>query len=219
MSKELWTQVDRYIEEVAIPPDAALDAALAASATAGLPAIAVSPAQGKFLHLLAKMIAARRILEIGTLGGYSAIWMARALLPGGKLVTLEIDAKHAAVARRSLEGAGVASIVDLRLGAALETLPKLAHESPFDLVFIDADKQHNAEYFDWSVKLTRAGGVIVVDNVVRDGKVLDSTTDDAVIQGVRRFNDALRNDRRVDATTLQLVGVKGYDGMTLAVRL
>ena len=221
MTKELWTRVDRYIESVVVPPDAALEAALAASEAAGLPAIAVSPAQGKFLHLLARMIGARRILEIGTLGGYSAIWMARALPAGGKLTTLELDEKHAAVARASFERAGVAASIELRLGAALDSLPAIAAEGrePFDFVFIDADKVNITAYFDWSVKLTRPGGVIVVDNVVRDGRVIEEKADDQMVQGVRRFNEALKSDRRVNATTLQIVGMKGYDGMTVTLRL
>jgi predicted O-methyltransferase YrrM len=218
VSKELWTSVDKYIEETALKPDPVLDAVLKASEAAGLPSIAVSPAQGKFLYLLAKMTGARRILEIGTLGGYSAIWMARALPLGGKLITLEIDPKHAEVAKASFARAGLEKSIELKLGKALDLLPPLSGR-PFDLVFIDADKQNLAPYFDWSVRLARTGGVIVVDNVVRDGKVLDVGTDDPLVQGVRRFNDALKMDKRVDATTLQLVGVKGYDGMTLAVKL
>jgi predicted O-methyltransferase YrrM len=221
MSKELWSDVDRYIEGIVVPPDAGLDGAVAASTTAGLPAIAVSPAQGKFLNLLCKAIGAKRVLEIGTLGGYSAIWMARALPAGGKLVTLEVDEKHAKVAKAAFVANGLAGNIELRLGKALDTLPVLAAEDAgqFDFVFIDADKQNIAEYFDWSVKLTRPGAMIVVDNVVREGKVLDAATDDALVQGVRRFNEALKIDKRVDATTLQLVGVKGYDGMTIAVRI
>jgi predicted O-methyltransferase YrrM len=221
MNKELWSEVDRYIEGTVVPPDAGLDGAIAASAAAGLPAIAVSPAQGKFLHLLCRSIGAKRVLEIGTLGGYSAIWMARALPAGGRLVTLEVDEKHAKVAKEAFVANGLAGNIQIRLGKALDTLPLIAQEDAglFDFVFIDADKQNIAEYFDWSVKLTRPGALIVVDNVVRDGKVLDAATDDAMVQGVRRFNEALKRDKRVDATTLQLVGVKGYDGMTLALRV
>jgi predicted O-methyltransferase YrrM len=221
MTKELWSDVDRYIESVVVPPDAGLDGTVAASTAAGLPAIAVSPAQGKFLNLLCRSIGAKRVLEIGTLGGYSAIWMARALPAGGKLITLEVDEKHAKVANAAFVANGLAGNVELRLGKALDTLPTLAKEEGglFDFVFIDADKQNIAEYFDWSVNLTRPGAMIVVDNVVREGKVIDAATDDAMVQGVRRFNEALKVDLRVDATTLQLVGVKGYDGMTIAVRI
>ena len=221
MSEELWTEVDRYIESVVVPPDAGLDGTIAASTAAGLPAIAVSPAQGKFLNLLCRSIGARRVLEIGTLGGYSAIWMARALPAGGKLITLEVDEQHAKVAKQSFIANGLAGNIQIRLGKALDTLHVLAKEDGglFDFVFIDADKQNIAEYFDWSVKLTRPGAMIVVDNVVRDGKVVDASTDDAMVQGVRRFNEALKRDKRVDATTLQFVGVKGYDGMTIAVRI
>jgi predicted O-methyltransferase YrrM len=217
--QERWTAVDRYISDLLVKPDAALEAALADSAAAGLPAIAVSAAQGKLLQLLAKLQGARNILEVGTLGGYSAIWMARALPPGGRLVTLEIDAKHAAVARVNLARAGVADAVDLRLGPALETLPKLFAEEagPFDLVFIDADKPSNPDYFRWALQLTRPGSLIIVDNVVRDGAVIDAASKDASVQGVRHLNELVAAEPRVSATVIQTVGSKGYDGLAIAL--
>ena len=221
MSDELWTAVDQYLGEVVIRPDAALDAALAASNEAGLPAIAVSPALGKFLMILARLRGAKRILEVGTLGGYSTIWMARGLSPGGRLTTLEIDPKHAEVARRNLERAGVSQLVDIRVGPALETLPRVASAKgvPFDLVFIDADKQSNAEYFAWAVRLTEPGALIVVDNVIRKGQVIDARSEDTAVQGVRRLNDAMSKEPGVMVTELQTVGVKGYDGIAIALRV
>jgi predicted O-methyltransferase YrrM len=217
--QERWTAVDRYVSDLLVKPDAALEAALADSAAAGLPPIAVSVPQGKLLHLLAKLQGARNILEVGTLGGYSAIWMARALPAGGRLVTLEIDPKHAAVARANLARAGVADVVELRLGAALETLPKLAAEGrgPFDLVFIDADKPSNPDYFRWALKLSRPGSLIIVDNVIRDGAVIDAASKDASVQGVRRLNDMMAVEPRVSATAIQTVGSKGYDGLAIAL--
>jgi predicted O-methyltransferase YrrM len=218
MSQQQWTAVDDYITSALLEPDAALDAARAASAAAGLPAIAVSPAQGKLLHLLARMINARRILEFGTLGGYSTIWLARALPPDGRLITLESVRKHAEVARANIARAGLADLVDVRIGEALETVPRLAEaEELFDLVFIDADKPHNADYFTWSVRLTRPGGVIIVDNVVRGGNVLEADTADPDVQGVRRLNEVIAAEPSVSATTIQTVGAKGYDGFTIAV--
>jgi predicted O-methyltransferase YrrM len=219
MSREQWTAVDRYIADLLVPSDAALDAALASSTAAGLPAINVSPPLGKLLHILARARGARTILEIGTLGGYSTIWLARALPAGGRLVTLEADAKHAEIARANIARAGLSDVVDLRLGLALDTLPKIAAEGrgPFDLIFIDADKQHNADYFRWAVDLSRKGSVIIVDNVVRDGKVIDAASADAMVQGVRRFNEALAAEPRVSATEIQTVGSKGYDGFAIAV--
>jgi predicted O-methyltransferase YrrM len=215
---ETWTAVDNYISDMIAHSDEALDAALAHSREAGLPPINVSPAQGKMLHILALGLGARRILEVGTLGGYSAIWMARALPPDGRLITLEIDPKHADVARGNLERAGLTNRVEVRLGRAIETLPKIAaeHTGPFDLVFIDADKPSNADYFEWAIRLSRPGTVIVVDNVVRDGGVTDAKGDDNV-QGVRRLFEALKGDQRVSATAVQTVGIKGYDGFVLAV--
>jgi predicted O-methyltransferase YrrM len=219
VSQKLWTAVDSYVDGLLVGPDSALDAALAASVAAGLPEIAVTPSQGKLLFLLARMVGARRILEIGTLGGYSSIWLARALPAEGMVVTLEADAKHFEVARENLGRAGLAKLVDQRLGLALETLPDLAEEGagPFDFVFIDADKENTAEYFEWAVRLSRPGTAIVVDNVVREGEVADAAATDPQVLGVRRFHEALAADARVSATTIQKVGSKGYDGFTLAV--
>jgi predicted O-methyltransferase YrrM len=219
LDETLWSAVDRYITDAIVPSDPALEAALAASDAAGLPAIQVSANQGKFLALLAKIRGAKRILEIGTLGGYSTIWLARTLTSGGRLITLEADPKHAEVARANIGRAGLESLVEVRLGKALDTLPRLAQESagPFDFVFIDADKENIPDYFDWSLKLTRPGSVIVVDNVVRRGAVIDSDTADVNVQGVRRFNERLAKNDKVSATTLQTVGSKGYDGFTLAL--
>jgi predicted O-methyltransferase YrrM len=219
VSQERWSAVDRYLGELLIPADPALDAALEASAAAGLPPIAVSAPQGKLLHLLARLHGARRILEVGTLGGYSTIWLARALPPGGRLVTLELSATNAEVARANVARAGLADAVDVRVGPALETLPRLAEEggAPFDLVFIDADKPSTAEYFEWALALTRPGSVIVVDNVVRDGALADAASADASVQGMRRFVERLAAEPRVSATGIQTVGGKGYDGFVLAL--
>jgi predicted O-methyltransferase YrrM len=217
LSQELWTRVEQYVDGLQIPTDLVLEAAIKASADAGLPAIAVSPSQGKLLHLLAKMQGARRILEIGTLGGYSTIWMARALPEDGRLVTLEYEAKHFEVARANIERAGLADRVDQRLGAALDMLPVLASEGagPFDFVFIDADKENCAPYFEWAVRLSRLGAVIVVDNVIREGEVANARTKDPMVQGIRRLNKAVAAEPRVTAVTLQTVGSKGYDGFAL----
>jgi predicted O-methyltransferase YrrM len=219
MNQEQWTAVDRYTTEMLVPPDAVLDAAVEASNAAGLPQIAVAPNQGKLLHLLARAHGARKILEIGTLGGYSTIWLARALPPGGRLITLEIDKKHADVARANIARAGLTSVVDVRLDPALETLPRLAAEraGPFDMTFIDADKPNIPSYFEWSLKLAAPGGLIVVDNVIRDGAVIDEASTDASVKGVRRLNELLRAEPRVSATTIQTVGSRGYDGFTLVV--
>lgn len=219
MTQELWTAVDTYITDLLQPPDAVLDAALADSAAAGLPPIAVSPAQGKMLTLLALAMGARNILEIGTLGGYSTICLARALPPGGRLIALEYAPKHAAVARANIARAGLAGIVDLRVGRAQDLLPKLAAESlgPFDLIFIDADKPSYAEYLGWAIELSRRGTLIIADNVVRDGDIIDSRNTETLIQGIRRFYDAVAAESRVSATTVQTVGCKGYDGFTIAV--
>jgi len=219
MTQDVWTAVDKYITGLLVPSDTALEAALQASSAAGLPRIQVSPAQGKLLHLLARACNARQILEIGTLGGYSTIWLARALPAGGRVITLEADAKHAGVARANFAVSGLAGVIQLRLGPALETLPKLAAEGrgPFDLIFIDADKANMREYFDWALKLSRAGSVIIADNVIRNGAVLDAASGDANIQGVRRFNERLAAEKRVSATEVQTVGSKGYDGFAIAV--
>ncbi len=219
MSQYKWTAVDRYIVDLFVPPDPALDSILRSSAEASLPRIHVSPPQGKFLMLLAMMQGARRVLEIGTLGGYSSVWLARALPPDGRLVTLEVDPDHAAVARANIALAGVGGLVELRLGPALETLPQLLDEGrgPFDLVFIDADKPSIAEYFSWAMRLSRPGTVIIVDNVVRDGKVVNAASEDEDVQGVRRFNEKLSSDPRVVAVEIQTVGSKGYDGFAIAL--
>ncbi len=221
MTQEKWTEVDRYITDLLVAPDPVLEAALAASVAAGLPTIHVAPNQGKLLHLLARIQGARRILEIGTLGGYSTIWLARALPPGGSLVTLELDPKHAEVARANLARAGLAAVVDVRVGRAADTLAQLAagKPEPFDLIFVDADKPSTAEYFGWAIRLARPGTVIIVDNVVRQGAVADAASTDATVQGIRRFNQALAAERRVSATELQTVGSKGHDGFALALVL
>jgi predicted O-methyltransferase YrrM len=217
--QERWDEVDAYVESKLIAHDEALEAALRSSAEAGLPGIAVTPAQGKLLHLLARVHRAARILEIGTLGGYSTIWLARALPPGGRLVTLELQERYAVVARANVGRAGLAELVDLRVGAALDSLRALAAAGadPFDLVFIDADKQSTPEYFEASLGLTRAGGIIVVDNVVRGGALADADSEDPGVQGMRRFHELLAVTPNAQATTIQTVGGKGYDGVTLAL--
>ena len=219
MTQEQWNAVDHYITDLFVPPDPVLEAVIDSTADAGMPLINVAPNQGKLLHILALAIGAKRILEIGTLGGYSTIWLARALPSGGRLVTLEADPKHAQVARANFARAGLADTVELRLGPALETLPQLAEQAggPFDLVFIDADKANTAAYFEWALKLTRPGSLIITDNVVRGGEVIDAASDDASVQGVRRFNAALAAERRVTATVIQTVGSKGYDGLAIAI--
>jgi len=219
MTLDVWTAVDKYITDLLVPSDSALEAALQASSAADLPHIQVSPAQGKLLHLLARACGARQVLEIGTLGGYSTIWLARALPAGGHVVTLEADPKHAEVSRSSFTQAGLSKVIELRLGPGLETLPKLAAEGrdPFDLIFIDANKSQMPEYFDWALKLSRAGSVIIADNVIRDGRVLDAASGDADIQGVRRFNERLAAEKRVSATEIQTVGSKGHDGFAFAM--
>jgi predicted O-methyltransferase YrrM len=217
MTEDQWSEVDRYFSDSLLPRDPILDDALEATAAAGLPAIAVSPNQGKLLQILAQIIGARSILEIGTLGGYSTIWMARGLKSGGKVVTLEIDEKHADVARSNFVRAGLKDVIELVVGNALETLPRLAAErrGPFDFIFIDADKQSIPTYFEWALKLSRRGTVIVVDNVVREGAVTDPQSTDASVQGVRRFVEQLAADTRVSGTAIQTVGVKGYDGFAI----
>ena len=219
MTESQWSSVDRYLTDLLIGPDTALDAAQDASVAAGLPAIAVAPNQGKLLYLLARMLHARSILEIGTLGGYSTIWLARALGPGGRLVTLELDPKHAAVATSNIARAGLSDVVDVRVGEAINLLPELERDgrAPFDLVFIDADKHSIPEYFQWALRLSRPGTLIVVDNVVRAGAVVDAESTDPNIQGVRRFNEMLSRETRVSATTLQTVGSKGYDGLAFVL--
>ncbi|MEU7277462.1 O-methyltransferase [Streptomyces sp. NPDC045431] len=213
-----WNAVADYLTDMLAPPDEALSAALAASEAAGLPAIAVTPADGKLLHLLARTQGARTVLEIGTLGGYSAIWLARALPADGRLITLEYNPVHADVARANLAHAGLDGVAEVRTGAALDTLPVLAEEGagPFDLVFIDADKQNNARYVEWALRLTRPGSLIVVDNAVRGGAILDETSTDPAVRGSREMYDLVARDPRLDATAVQTVGRKGYDGMLLA---
>jgi len=216
---ETWTAVDRYIGDLLVGPDPALDGALVASAAAGLPAIAVAPPQGKLLMILARALGARTILEIGTLGGYSTIWLARALGPGGRLVTLELDPKHAAVAKANLARAGLSDVVELRLGPASDSLRGLLAEGrgPFDFIFIDADKPGYPEYLALALQLSAPGTLIVADNVVRDGAVADPGSADPNVQAVRRYNALLAAEPRVTATVLQTVGSKGYDGFAIAL--
>jgi len=219
MSQETWSAVDQYFSDQLVKSDAVLEAALAASAAAKLPAIHVSANQGKLLMLMARMCGARNILEIGTLGGYSTIWLARALPPGGKLITLEFEARHAEIARSNLARAGFSEIVDIRLGKAIETLPKLQAENrgPFDFIFVDADKPSNPDYFTWALKLSRPGSVIIIDNVVRSGAVVNAASTDASVQGVRRLTEMIGNEPRVSATAIQTVGSKGYDGFAMVL--
>ena len=217
MTPETWTAVDDYLAHLFVPPDAALDGALAASTAAGLPAIAVSVPQGKFLHILARIRGARRILEVGTLGGYSTIWLARALPPDGRLISLEFDPKHASVARDNLAAAGLSDRVEVRVGRAIDTLPALPANEPFDLVFIDADKPSTPEYLKWALKLTRPGSIIVVDNVVRSGDVLDTSGKNESAEGMRQAMALLAAETRVTATVIQTVGSKGYDGFAIAL--
>ena len=217
--KDQWTAVDRYFNDLMVPSDPVLEAALKASAEAGLPPIQVSPSQGKMLWIMARAMRARRILEMGTLGGYSTIWLARALPPDGRLITLEADPNHAEVARVNIERAGLGDMVDVRLGPALDTLPRLAAEGrgPFDLVFIDADKENYPDYFKWALRLSRRGTLIIADNVARKGAVIDAESGDPNVQGMRRFLELVAGERRVSATAIQTVGSKGYDGFAIAL--
>lgn len=219
METARWAEVDDYFNGLLLGPDEALDAALAASDEAGLPAIQVAANQGKLLHLLTRLQGARTVLEIGTLGGYSTIWLARALPEGGRVVTLESDPACAEVARANIARAGLADVVDVRVGPALATLPELAREGqgPFDVVFIDADKPSNPDYLAWSLKLTRPGSLIIADNVVRGGEVADGASDDPKVRGVRRFTELVAAEPALSATALQTVGAKGYDGLMLAL--
>jgi predicted O-methyltransferase YrrM len=216
--QDQWTAVDQYLCDLLVVADPVLDECLCAGDAAGLPQINVTPNQGKFLQMLAMTCGARRILEIGTLAGYSSIWLARGLPAEGQLVTLEVNPSHADVARANFARAGISDRIDLRVGRALDTLPRLATESgaPFDLTFIDADKSNTMHYFDWAVRMSRVGSLIIVDNVVRKGAVLDSNSADVDIRGTRQFLRALAHDSRVTATALQTVGSKGYDGMAVA---
>jgi len=215
MAAKTWAAVDDYLNELIVRPDAALAAATAASQAAGLPEIAVSAPQGKLLNLLARMMGARRILEIGVLGGYSTIWLARALPPEGRLISLEYKQKHAEVARANLAQAGLADVAEVRVGAGVDLLPTLT--GPFDFFFIDADKEGYPDYFRGCLKLARPGSVMVFDNVVRDGKVIDAATSDTAVQGARQLHDAIAAEPRVSATSIQTVGSKGYDGFCLAI--
>jgi predicted O-methyltransferase YrrM len=219
MSQDVWSAVDNYLCETLIAPDETLSAALRDSEAAGLPRHNVAPNQGKFLYLLAKMRNARRILEIGTLGGYSTIWLARALPAKGRLVSLEVNPKNAAIATANVARAGLKDVVEIRLGAALESLKLLCAEAtdPFDVIFIDADKPNNPAYLGWSLKLARGGTVIIGDNVVRGGAVAESSAADPNVIGIRSFLSLVRDNPRLEATALQTVGCKGYDGFCVAV--
>lgn len=219
MTQELWTAVDDYVQRMLIAPNPVLDAALVSSAEAGLPDIQVAPNQGMLLHLLARMQHPKRILEIGTLGGYSTIWLAMALAPGGRLITLEYEPRHAQVAQENIARAGLTDRVEIRVGRALDSLAQLAAEGldSFDLIFIDADKPNNPDYFRWALALSRPGTAIIIDNVVRDGRVVDDTSTDSSVRGVREMFDVIAAEPRVDATAIQTVGVKGYDGLLLAL--
>jgi predicted O-methyltransferase YrrM len=214
-----WSAIDRYITDALVPSDPALDAALEASESAGLPSIQVAPNQGKLLSILARMLGARNILEIGTLGGYSTIWLARGLSAGGRVVTLEADPRHAEIARANLARAGLGGVVSVREGKALDTLPAIAGErlGPFDLVFIDADKENIPDYFTWALRLSRPGTLIVVDNVIRGGAVADASSTDPRVVGVRRFNELVAKEPRVIATAIQTVGSKGHDGLAFVL--
>jgi predicted O-methyltransferase YrrM len=216
---EQWAAVDRYLTELLVPFDATLEEVLEANTDAGLPPHDVSPLQGKLLWMLARVSGARRVLEIGTLGGYSTIWLARALPEGGRVVTLEVDPERAEGARRKVARAGLAAVVDVRVGRALDSLPRLADEGaePFDFVFLDADKPSNPDYLAWALRLSRRGTLIVADNVVRGGAVADGDTDDASARGVRRFLELVAAEPRLEATALQTVGVKGWDGLAIAL--
>ncbi len=219
MSHDHWTQVDDYITDRLVPSDAALEHTLKANAEAGLPPHDVSATQAKFLMLIAQLRGAKRILEIGTLGGYSTIWFARAVGPEGLVVTLESNEKHAEVARSNIAGAGLSDRVEVRLGKAMDSLAQLhaGGKGPFDMIFIDADKPNNPGYLEWSLKLSRPGTVIVADNVIRDGAITDQTSTDDRVQGVQRFFDMLSSEPRLSSTALQTVGSKGYDGFSLSM--
>jgi predicted O-methyltransferase YrrM len=218
-TNELWTSVDRYVNETVARNDEVLEAAVKANAAAGLPSIDVTPSQGKLLHVLALATGAKRVLEIGTLGGYSTIWLARALGRGGRVVTLEFEPKHAEVAKKNLKRAGLAKKVEIRVGAAADSLARLQEEGakPFDLIFIDADKQNNAVYLDWALKLAKRGTVIVVDNVVREGALADAGSTDPAIVGTRAMFERMANEPRLVATAVQTVGSKGYDGFAIGL--
>lgn len=219
MTQDLWNAVDNYVDSSLSLSDDVLNGTIAANAEGGLPSIDVTAAQGKLLHLLARMMGAKRVLEIGTLGGYSTIWLARALPSDGRVVTLEFDPKHAAVAKQNIDRAGLGSVVDVRVGKALDVLPVIQKENtgPFDLIFIDADKVNNPNYFEWALKLSRPGSLIIVDNVVREGGLADGTSDDPAIRASRAVVELMGSDPRVEATVMQTVGTKGYDGFAIAL--
>ena len=219
MDRKIFEEVDKYISDLFIAPDETIKAAEQSHASENIPQINVSPNLGKLLHLFVKLTNAKKILEVGTLAGYSTIWMARALPEDGRLISLEIDPHHAAVARRNIDRADLASKVEIREGKAIELLPKLLAENagPFDMIFIDADKPPYTEYFEWALKLSRTGTVIIADNVIRDGKVLDPNSEDPMVKGAQRFNRTLSENPHVTATILQTIGVKEYDGMAIAI--
>jgi predicted O-methyltransferase YrrM len=218
-AQKIWIDVDRYFVDTLHLSDPVLDATMAANAAAELPAIDVAPNQGKLLHLFAKLVSAKKILEMGTLGGYSTIWLARALPPGGRVLSLEFNPKHAEVAKSNLQRAGLSDRVEIRVGAALDSLPIIQDEGlgPFDFIFIDADKPNNPGYLEWAIKLSRPGTLIIVDNVVRDGAVADSSSADPTIEGTRRMFELMAGDSRLSSTALQTVGSKGYDGFAMAI--
>lgn len=217
MSNQRWTEVDNYLNKHLVEQDDALLCALNTNADAGLPAIDVSPNQGKLLHIYARMIQARRVLEIGTLGGYSTIWLARALPEDGKVITLEYDERHAEIASQNIRRAGLEDKITIRPGAALDTLPTLHNSAPFDLIFIDADKKNNPAYLEWALRYSRPGTVIIGDNVVRDGAITHTTPQDENIAGICRFIDLIGQNSRLTATALQTVGSKGWDGFIIAL--
>ena len=219
MDQKVFEDVDRYISDLFIKPDKGLTAAEQSHLLEHLPPINVSPNQGKLLYLFAKLSRSKKILEVGTLAGYSTIWMAKALPEGGRLISLEIDQHHAEVARKNIDRAGLSSQVEIRVGKAIDLLPQLVkdHAGPFDMIFIDADKPPYTEYFEWSLQLSRPGTLIIADNVIRDGKVLDKNHDDPMVKGVQRFNKVLAANKQVSATILQTIGVKEYDGMAIAI--
>lgn len=219
MTQELWSAVDNYIDGQLALNDATLEASIIANAYGGLPAIDITASQGKLLQMVARLAGARRILEIGTLGGYSTIWLARALPADGRMITLEFDPSHAAVAKSNIERAGLSHIVEVRVGAALDSLPVIAsrNEGPFDLFFIDADKVNNPNYLEWAIKLSRKGSVIIVDNVVREGGLADGGSNDEAIIASRKVVETIGRDPRLEGTVMQTVGTKGYDGFAVAM--
>jgi caffeoyl-CoA O-methyltransferase len=217
MDNSLFEQVDNYVSSLLAPEDEALKATLKSLEQAGISNMSVSPSQGKFLQVLARAANAKRILEIGTFAGYSTIWLARILPSGGKLVTLEYSEVHAELARKNFEKAGLSDVIEIRMGKALEVLPELQNEAPFDMIFIDADKPPYLEYFEWAIRLSRPGTIIVADNVVRNGKILDENSEDAAVKGVRRLNKMLADSKEVTATIMPMVGAKEFDGMAIAV--